>query len=270
MTDSNTAFAGAIPARYDEYLGPLLFELYATDLVSRLSIEPGDAVLELASGTGIATVRTVAAMPRGASLTATDLNEAMLALARERIDPSEPVTWKTADAGALPFGDDWFDTVLCQFGLMFFPDKAAALREVLRVLHPGGAFVFNVWGTLDENPIARIAHQTIARYFRSDPPTFYHVPFSMADVGATMALLQSAGFEEIQTTPVALQAQSESARHAAIGLVTGQPVVLAIEERATAKVDEIITAVEAALAAEGGASPLRLPMLAHIFTARRP
>jgi ubiquinone/menaquinone biosynthesis C-methylase UbiE len=270
MSDTNAAFAGSIPARYDEYLGPLLFEPYADDLVSRLKIDAGDAVLELASGTGILTTRLTQALPLGASLTATDLNEHMLAVAQKKIDPTEPVTWQQADACALPFGDDWFDTVVCQFGVMFFPDKARALREVHRVMHPGGTLAFNVWDSFAHNPLGRIAHEVISGFFTADPPTFYNVPFGMSDTAATTRLLEDAGFTSIEIVTKAFEAQSPSARHAATGLVTGNPVVLAIQERATAKPDEIVAAVEEALAAEGGRAPMRLPMRAQIFLARRP
>ena len=270
MTDANAAFAGSIPQRYDEYLGPLLFEPYAADLASRLRFDAGDALLELACGTGIVTQHLVAGLPRGASLTATDLNEAMLAIAQNKIDHMEPVTWEAADACALPFGDDWFDAVVCQFGLMFFPDKPLALREAHRVLHPGGSLLFNVWDSLAANPLGRIAHEVIARFFTSDPPGFYNVPFGMSDVGAIKTMLHDAGFALVESETKAIMARSISAHHAATGLVTGSPVAHAIYERATASPEAIIAAVSTALAAEGGEAPLTLPMRAHIFTARRP
>lgn len=270
MTDTNAVFAGSIPRHYDEHLGPMFFEPYAADLVGRLSIDPGDAVLELACGTGIATRRLVDALPLGASLTATDVNEPMLEIARGTVGTTEPVTWETADACALPFGDEWFDAVVCQFGVMFFPDKPGALREAFRVLHPGGSLAFNVWASLGENPVARIAHEVVESFFTSDPPAFYHLPFGMHDVRTTRALLDEAGFRSIACVTVPLTARSESARHAAIGLVLGNPVINAILERGTAPPDRIIDVVAERLAAEGGEAPMTLPMRAHVFTASRP
>jgi ubiquinone/menaquinone biosynthesis C-methylase UbiE len=270
MTDDNSAFAGSIPERYDQYLGPIFFEPYAVDLASRLRLDAGDALLELACGTGIVTRHLVAAFPRGASLTATDLNAGMLAIAQKKIEHTEPVTWQTADACALPFGDDWFDAVVCQFGLMFFPDTALALSEVRRVLHPGGLFLFNVWDSLEHNPLARIAQEVMARFFTSDPPTFYNVPHGLSDVDEMRARLHQAGFAPVESESKTITARAVSAHHAATGLVTGTPIANAIHERATASPDTIIAAVSAALAAEGGEAPLSLPMRAHIFTARRP
>lgn len=270
MTDANATFSGSIPQRYDEYLGPIFFEPYAVDLASRLRLDAGDALLELACGTGIVTRHLVAGFPRGASLTATDLNPGMLAIAQKKIDQTEPVTWQTADACALPFGDDWFDAVVCQFGLMFVPDPAQALREVHRVLHPGGLFLFNVWDSLEHNPLARIAKDAMAQFFASDPPTFYNVPHGMSDVEDMKAKLQQAGFAPVEAETKTMTARAVSAHHAATGLVTGTPIANAIHERATASPEAIIAAVSAALAAEGGEAPLSLPMRAHIFTARRP
>jgi ubiquinone/menaquinone biosynthesis C-methylase UbiE len=270
MIDKHAAFAGSIPQRYDEYLGPLLFEPWAIDLVSRLTIAPGDAVLELACGTGVLTQHLTAKLPLGASLTATDLDESMLAVAQRKIDPVEPVTWQTADACALPFGDDWFDTVVCQFGLMFFPDKPLALREVRRVLQPSGTFVFNVWDSLDVNPFGRIGLEVLSRFFASDPPTFCQMPWDMHDTATTTRLLEEAGFEDIHYTTQSRDARAPSTHHVATGMVTGHPVLHDIRERATAPADVIIAALIERLTAEFGAGPLTMPMRAHIFTAERP
>jgi ubiquinone/menaquinone biosynthesis C-methylase UbiE len=270
MINENTAFAGSIPERYDAYLGPLLFEPYAIDLISRLTIAPGDAVLELACGTGILTRHLAAGLPLGASLTATDLNQPMLAIAERKIDPVEPVTWQIADACRLPFDDDWFDTVVCQFGLMFFADKRAALREVRRLLHPDGAFIFSVWDSLESNPLGRIAQHVMSGFFASDPPNFYEVACGMHDSRVTTRLVEDAGFKDVQHTTVARDGHAPSPHHAATGLITGNPVLQVIEERATAPVAVVIAALADRLAREFGPGPLTIPMRAHIFTARRP
>ena len=87
--------------------------------------------------------------------------------------------WRQADATKLPFADGAFDAVVCQFGLMFFPDKAAGIREAFRVLRSGGQYLFNVWDAIEHTPITRITHETVAEFFPTDPPQFYRVPFSL-------------------------------------------------------------------------------------------
>src|SRR6476659_1225915 len=130
-------FSGSIPRHYDEYLAPVLFEPYASDLVGRLRMSDGMRVLELACGTGVVTRRLREALPASATLVATDLNEAMTSYARAAV-PVPGIDWRVADMQALPFEDGSFDVVVCQYGFMFPPDKPLAFRETRRVLAQGG------------------------------------------------------------------------------------------------------------------------------------
>ncbi len=268
MTDANAQFEGSIPENYDRYLGPVLFEPYARDLAARLDVKDGARVLEIACGTGIATRHLRGRLPAGARLTATDLNEPMLAHARRKLDGVKGIEWRQADAGVLPFPPASFEAAVCQFGLMFVPDKAAACREVRRVLAPGGAFLSNVWDSLDRNRFARIAHETIGGFFKSDPPTFYQVPFSLSRTDELQALLAGAGFDGVQIEPVALEGRGPSAGELARGLVEGNPVGSAIRERGGVTVDEVVQAVAAAVAREFGDRPVRLPLRAFVLRAR--
>jgi ubiquinone/menaquinone biosynthesis C-methylase UbiE len=266
MTDNNARFTGSIPAAYDRYLGPMLFEPYADDLAARVTAAPVTALLETACGTGVLTERLRRALPPKATLTATDLNEPMIAHARTRV-PGPGITWQPANAQDLPFPDAAFDAVACQFGIMFVPDKARAFTEARRVLRRGGRYAFNVWLSRAENSFGRIAHETIARFFTSDPPTFYEVPFGFHDEPLIRGMLTAAHFEVATCERVAREVRSPSAEDAARGLVWGNPVQ-DIDERATAPAEEIIAAVASELAAEGGAAPLRLPTRALVIVAR--
>src|SRR6184192_2654603 len=120
--DPTSVFAGAIPENYDRYLGPVLFEPFANDLVARLDVNGKESVLEIACGTGILTRRLRDTLPSEAKLVATDLNNAMLEFAQAKFRPGENVEWQEADASSLPFKDQSFDCVISQFGLMFVPD----------------------------------------------------------------------------------------------------------------------------------------------------
>jgi ubiquinone/menaquinone biosynthesis C-methylase UbiE len=268
MTDANARFTGSIPEHYDRWLGPVLFEPYARDLAARLRVDDGARVLEIACGTGIVTRRLRERLPAGARLVATDLNEPMLAHARRKLEGMKGIEWRQADAGALPFPPASFDAAVCQFGLMFVPDKAAACREARRVLAPGGTFLFNVWDSLENNRFAKVAHETIAGFFKSDPPTFYQVPFSLSRTDELRALLSGAGFAGIEVEPVALEGRSPSAQELATGLVEGNPVGTSIRERGGISVDEVVRAVAAAVAREYGDRPVRLPLRAFVLTAR--
>jgi ubiquinone/menaquinone biosynthesis C-methylase UbiE len=268
MTDTNARFVGSIPENYDRHLGPVLFEPYAADLARQLDVKDGARVLEVACGTGISTRHLRNRIPAGASLVATDLNQPMIDFARRKLAGVRGIEWQTADAGALPFPDKSFDAVVSQFGLMFVPDKQAAIREARRVLARGGTYLFNVWDSLERNLFAKIAHETIAGFFPKDPPTFYQVPFSLHRQDALREMVAGGGFGDVRIEPVSLRGESPSARDLAQGLVEGNPVGNTIRERGDIRVDEVIEAVATTVAREFGDRPVRIPLHALVVTAR--
>jgi ubiquinone/menaquinone biosynthesis C-methylase UbiE len=168
MTSTDAAFSGSIPALYDRCLGPLLFQPYAEDLARRVAGLAPRHILETAAGTGIVTEALAKALPQ-AQIVATDLNQAMLDVAAKRVR-SAGVSFRQADAQALPFPDAGFDAVVCQFGVMFFPDRVLAYREARRVLRPGGHFLFNVWNGLDDNPLSGAVAAAVAQLFPAIRP----------------------------------------------------------------------------------------------------
>ena len=268
MSEINIRFAGTIPELYDRHLGPVIFEPYAADLARRVAaVQPDGLVLETACGTGILTQQLRTQRSSTAHLVATDLNEPMLAYARTKLGEGTQIEWKQADAAALPFPPASFAAVVCQFGLMFVPDKSAAFREARRVLMESGLLAFNVWDSLEHNPFGRIAHDTIAGFFPADPPTFYQVPFGFHDAEILRQLLAGHGFSQVAIERVTLEAHSPSAHSFAVGLVKGNPVSNAIQERGL-PFDPIVEAVAAALVQVGGNNPFRSTMQALVFTAR--
>jgi ubiquinone/menaquinone biosynthesis C-methylase UbiE len=257
-----------VPENYDRYLGPMFFEPYAEDLAARVRLTDNMRVLEVACGTGIVTRRLRERIPAGSKLVASDLSEPMLAYARGKLGPELDVEWRQADAAALPFDDASFDVVVCQFGLMFVPDKAAALREAHRVLVPGGQLLANVWDSLANNEFAELAHTTVMSFFPADPPRFYETPFGFSDVQAIQTLLEDAGFKEVTVRPVDLPCVSPSASAAAKGLVQGAPLTIQITER-KGDTEAITAAVAEALRARFGDAPARGRMRALICQATR-
>ncbi|MEO5618589.1 MAG: methyltransferase domain-containing protein [Candidatus Eisenbacteria bacterium] len=259
-------FIGAIPEFYERHLVPVIFDPYAEDLVGRIAAREGLSLLEVASGTGVVTRRLLSGLPTSARITATDLNEAMIQVARARTPADPRLEWRAADGTALPFADASFDVVLCQFGVMFFPDKDAGFREARRVLKPGGRYLFNVWDSFEHNAFGRIARETIASFFASDPPQFYLTPFGYHDAAVIEQGLGQAGFRSVRIERVAKEARSATALDFATGLVRGNPVALSIAERGLDAV-AIAETVAAELAREYGDRPMHGPMRALVVEA---
>lgn len=268
MDTKNALFTGSIPAAYDRYLGPILFQPYAEDLAERLTVDRNGSVLELACGTGILTRILRDRLPATVRLVATDLNEPMIVKAGRKFGRGEAVEWRQADASSLPFADQSFDAVVCQFGIMFVPDKVLSAREAHRVLRRGGRFLFNVWDSLEQNPLGRIAHETIIGFFEKDPPTFYQIPFGYHDHEEIRRVLEVAGFHDVRIDALDKVSGMMRAEEVAVGLVHGNPVSVAIAERDPALLPAITAAVATALEKHFGGSTFRAPMRAIAVQAR--
>jgi SAM-dependent methyltransferase len=242
-------WVGSMPEVYDRQLGPVLFQPYAIDLARRVAASSPGRVLEVAAGTGIVTHELIALLP-DAAVTATDLNEAMVERGAAKVPAA---VWRQADALELPFADDTFDVVACQFGVMFFPDRARAFREAARVLAPGGRFVFNVWGPLDRNELGAAVQQALAAHFPDDPPGFLpSVPYGYHDRSQVAADLTAGGLA-IESWDVVTTAAPAVAQDAATGFFLGTPVraeIVARSEDLDAAVEAMVDAVTRQLGAE--------------------
>ena len=268
MPATDSAFAGSIPQLYDRFLGPLLFLPYAEEVAKRLAaIEPVH-VLETASGTGIVTEAIHRAAP-GAHIVATDLNQAMLDVASGKL-PSDRICFQVADAQHLPFEDESFDLVVCQFGVMFFPDKVKANSEARRVLKPGGRYLLVIWDRLDRNTASQIASDAVAALYPNDPPAFLpRTPFGYADRAPIEDDLRAAGFTDIRFETVERLSQPSDPQSAAIGLVRGSPLSADILARDPNGLDRATVAAARALEELIGPDGFDSRLSAHIVTATK-
>jgi SAM-dependent methyltransferase len=225
-------FAGRIPELYETYLVPLIFEPYAADLAKRVAARPITSVLEVAAGTGVATRAMAASLPESTSLMATDLNQPMLDYAASR-PIGRAVQWRQADAMALPFPDGMFDVVVCQFGVMFFPDRPKAYAEVRRVLKPGGTFLFNAWDRIEENEFADTVTAAMQTLFPADPPMFLaRTPHGYHDPATIRRDLSIGGFDATaEIHCISARSRAASPRDPAIAYCQGTPLRNEIEAR---------------------------------------
>lgn len=263
---SDTVFGGPLPALYDAAMVPLIFAVYAEDLATRVAALQPARVLETAAGTGAVTRALAARLAPPVELVATDLNPPMLAHA-QAVGTPRPVVWQVADAMRLPFGDGHFDVVACQFGAMFFPDKARAFAEARRVLRPGGRLLFSVWDAIGHNELADTVTQALAALHPADPPRFLaRTPHGYHEVATVLRDLALGGFRtrpEVET--VGARSRAPDAGHVAASFCLGTPLRGEIEARGM-DLDEARIACAAAIAARFGDGPVDAGIRAHVFS----
>jgi SAM-dependent methyltransferase len=263
-------FTGSIPKLYETYLVPLIFEPYAADLAGRLAPRSPTRVLEIAAGTGVVTRRLASMLPEPASIVATDLNQSMLDEAAS-LRLTRPVEWRQADAMQLPFQDGTFDAVVCQFGVMFFPDKSKAFSEARRMLRAGGVFMFNVWDRIEENEFADTVTTALESRFPQDPPRFLaRTPYGYYDRSAIERDLSSAGFRAgSQVVTVAARSRASSSRIPAIAFCQGTPLRNEIEARDPSALGEATDVAADAIAQRFGREAVDGKIQAHVVTVER-
>ena len=264
MTETGTPFKHSTPELYDRYMGPLLFEPYAKVLAERAALLQPDRILEIAAGTGILTRALHRAVPQ-AQIVATDVNPVMLESATQRLG-SDRVSFQPADAQDLPFDDESFDLVVCQFGVMFFTEKIRANEEARRVLRSNGHYLLVSFDRLELNPVPQAAGNAVAALFPDDPPAYMERgPFSYVDPELIEHDLVAAGFTHIKLETVVVTTRV-SARDAAQAMVLGSPFRAEIERRDPSALDRALDAVTAALAQWDGNDA---PMSAHVVRAAK-
>lgn len=271
MTNTAAQFTGEIPKNYDAGLGPVIFTPYAEDIAARArALNPAN-VLELASGTGRVTRLLRDALPSETPILASDLNDAMLDVARPLFSDDELISFEIIDGMSIPKEDGSYDLLLTQFGVMFMPDKVGHYREALRVLAPGGTYLFNAWDSWEGNPWAGLGHTTVEEFFPGEAPGFYKVPFHYHDPALIKSDLESAGFVNIEIERIAKDGQVTSFDTFSHAIVFGNPLADEIRALDTdVSPEEVREAVKAKLIETYGDAPTTLPLAAFVVSAEKP
>lgn len=187
----------ASPAEcYQEYFVPAIGGPVAEDLAASARLQPGERVLDVACGTGVVARLAATRVGAAGSVTGLDIHPGMLAVARSATPLDLSIEWLESDAEALPLPDGVFDVVLCQMGLQFMPGKLAALREMRRVLAPGGRAAIIVPGP--KPPLFSVLTEALARHVGQQAAAFSDRVFSMHDVDELRELVRGAGFRDVR------------------------------------------------------------------------
>ncbi|MEZ0306884.1 MAG: class I SAM-dependent methyltransferase [Ramlibacter sp.] len=266
---TDTAFTGSVAQFYEQYMVPLIFEPYAVDLARRVVAAAPGRVLEVAAGTGVVTRQLAQQLDASSSIVATDLNPAMIEEGA-RIGTARAVEWRQADAMQLPFGHSAFDAVVCQFGVMFLPDRPHAYGEARRVLRPGGLFAFNAWGPIAANEFADAVTNALATLFPRDPPRFMaRTPHGYHDAARISEDLAAGGFTSAPTIEtVVFTSRAASAHIAALAYCQGTPLRGEIEARDPGGLERATQVAEAELARRFGTGPIEGRIEALVATVR--
>jgi ubiquinone/menaquinone biosynthesis C-methylase UbiE len=269
MLETDKVFAGSIPENYDRYMVPLIFEAYAVDMARRAAALSPGAVLEIAAGTGAVTRALAPRLSPGSSYVVTDLNQPMLDYAASRQPSDGRITWRQADALALPFEAAAFDLVCCQFGAMFFPDRIAAYRQAIRVLKAGGHLLLSVWDRIEENVFADDVTNALARMFPHDPPRFLaRTPHGYHDTALILSELEQAGFSGVAIETRAEQSRAASPRIPAVAYCQGTVLRSEIEARDSGKLEAATDYAASAIAERHGSGEVSAKIQAHVVLAR--
>ena len=196
MTTFNaTDYRGTAPENYEKFFVPAIGEPLAADLVCTAALRPGERILDVACGTGVVTRLAAAQVGEAGAVAGLDVNPGMLAVARSATLGDATIDWYETSAEAMPLADASFDVVLCQMGLQFIPDKVQALKEIRRVLGPGGRVVLNLPGPIPDLFVA--LRDALAQHIDPQCAGFVNVVFSLHDCDRLSGLMAEAGFSDI-------------------------------------------------------------------------
>jgi SAM-dependent methyltransferase len=180
---------------YEEFFVPALFQDWPVQVIDAARIKPGQSVLDVACGTGILARGAAGRVGPNGSVVGVDINEGMLAVAKEK---APQIEWRNGPAEALPFNNNSFDAVVSQFALMFFEDKVAAIKEMARVLRPGGHLAVAVWDSLENTPGYDVMTQLLQRLFGDEAANALRAPYILGDRQIVHSLFESAGISDVQ------------------------------------------------------------------------
>lgn len=251
---------------YEQYLVPTIFGPWAADLVALSAPPPGERVLDVACGTGAVAREAARVIGARGSVTGLDLNAGMLNIAREH-DPHGTVQWREGSAQSMPFPDEAFTLVLCQQGMQYFPDRAAALREMHRVLASGGRLVLSVWRAVERTPGFLVLGQMLARHI--SPEVGMLPPFALGDAAGLAAEVANAGFADVTVQMASRLLRYDSHKEFARTYLISTPLADLLAQVEEARRTALLADVEAALQPYIDSNGLAFPIESQIIIARK-
>jgi SAM-dependent methyltransferase len=254
------------PQAYERYLVPAFFAPCADQLVDAAAVVPSERILDVACGTGIVARRAAARVGSAGAVTGLDLNEGMLEVAA---GTQPAIDWRRGDVAALPLPDAAFDVALCQQGLQFFPDRAAALGELRRVLAPGGRVAIAVWRSIEHNPAFVVLTEALERHVGADPADLLRSPFAAGDPEQLRALLCGAGFRAPHLAIGIMAVRFPSVEEFLRQEAAASPLAEHVEKLDPSSLEGLLDDLRMVLGPHRDDSGISFPMQTWLITARR-
>jgi ubiquinone/menaquinone biosynthesis C-methylase UbiE len=264
---------GTAPELYERYLVPAITALWAADLIERAAPRPGERVLDVACGTGVV-ARLAAPRVGTGRVVGLDINSGMLAVARSlpRV-AGPPIEWQEGSVLGMPFPAAAFDLVLCQLGLQFFPDRPAALREMWRVLAPGGRLTLSVYSSMEHTPAANALANALDRHLGPGASETKRAEHALADADELSGLVTGAGFRGVTIRTTTQKIRFPSPREYVRLQLAATPMAGMVRGIESGQRDALVGAIAGDLtvaaqndAVDGG---LIFPQEAHVLLARK-
>jgi ubiquinone/menaquinone biosynthesis C-methylase UbiE len=266
---SGWQLSGNAPEAYERYIIPALFGEWAQDLIETAALRGGERVLDLACGTGVAARYAASVVGRTGQVVGVDVNEGMLSMARTvPPPPGTAMKWQQGDAAALPLPTAAFDVVLCQQGLQYFPQRAAALQEIARVLVPGGRLVFSVWRPLERQPFFVALVDALESHVSADVSALQRAAFTLGDADELRRLLTAAGFRTPYLRLVVKLMRAPSLAEYLPGFLAATPMAGAVAAMDEAARTALFQDLQGRLRPYVDDTGLAVPMECHVVVAQ--
>jgi ubiquinone/menaquinone biosynthesis C-methylase UbiE len=266
---SGWQLSGNAPEAYERYIIPAFMGEWAQDLIQTAALRTSERVLDLACGTGVVARSAAPVVGQTGQVVGMDVNESMLAMARMVPPPSgTAITWQHGDAAALPVPDAAFDVVLCQQGLQYFAQRAAALREIARVLAPGGRLALSVWRPLERQPFFVALVAALETHLSAEVAAPLRAAFTLGDAEELRELVTAAGFRAPHLRLVVKQMRYPSLAEYLPGWVAASPMAGAVAALDDARRTLLFEGLQTALRPYVDDTGLAVPMECHVLVAR--
>jgi ubiquinone/menaquinone biosynthesis C-methylase UbiE len=259
---------GNAPELYERHLVPAIFGPWAATLLELILPQAGERVLDVACGTGVVARLVAQYVGPAGEVVGLDLNPGMLAVARS-MRPSGMIEWQEGSAVALPFPDAAFDVVFCQQGLQFFPDRPAAVREMYRVLAPGGRLALSVWRPIQQSPGFAALAEALGRHVSPEAAALMHAPFALAHAEELRALIAGAGFGDVVIRPAIKTLRFPSPEEFVQCYLAGSPLSGVVTQMSADAHAALLSDMDAALQSYVDSAGLAFPIEAHLAAAHR-